>query len=291
MRRLPLRLTLQPLLATRTPSHGDCFEHGFHLRLPGGPAIERGDPLLAAFGAFLAWVEPEEENEEAMQSDAFEPGRVVTLVPEPFDPYDPNATAVRDAEGTLQAGALDQRGSAVAAAAREAGLEPRGLVLRERRDVTDDRRERIALFVHSPGLIRVTMPKRARVERPRRPVRPRLVLVADGRGAVRWWDPSATRGPLEVSEVPLSADLRDELERLREGFEAVAARSEGHRGFDHEMVRAELDRRAAEVWCRARTELAAHFAVGFLGSGMRSPAWTPRELYGPDGDEDDDIPF
>jgi hypothetical protein len=41
---------------------------------------------------------------EALQDDAFAPGRRLTLVREPENEYDPNAVAVWDAEQRLQAG-------------------------------------------------------------------------------------------------------------------------------------------------------------------------------------------
>ncbi|HZC75533.1 MAG TPA: HIRAN domain-containing protein [Gaiellaceae bacterium] len=41
---------------------------------------------------------------EALQAEAFAPGRRLALVPEPENKHDPNAVAVYDAERRLQAG-------------------------------------------------------------------------------------------------------------------------------------------------------------------------------------------
>ncbi len=41
---------------------------------------------------------------EALQDEAFAPGRPLALVPEPENPHDPNAVAVWDADRRLQAG-------------------------------------------------------------------------------------------------------------------------------------------------------------------------------------------
>jgi hypothetical protein len=43
---------------------------------------------------------------EALQDDAFAPGRRLTLVPEPGNEHDPNAVAVWDADRRVQAGYL-----------------------------------------------------------------------------------------------------------------------------------------------------------------------------------------
>jgi hypothetical protein len=41
---------------------------------------------------------------DALQDDAFSPGRPLTLVPEPDNPHDANAVGIWDAERRLQAG-------------------------------------------------------------------------------------------------------------------------------------------------------------------------------------------
>jgi hypothetical protein len=123
---LPLRLALEPVLPSRTPTCGDCFEYGLRLRLPDGPVLERDDPLLAAFGARVESLESDGESEEALQDSAFDPGCFVRLVAEPFDPQDPHALGVWDAEEVRHAGTLPDGAAAVVSAGAEVGLEHRG---------------------------------------------------------------------------------------------------------------------------------------------------------------------
>lgn len=295
MKPLPLRLALEPVLPSRTPTMSDCFEYGFRLRLPRGPALERNDPLLTAFGASVAWLEVEDDHEEALQHEGFDPGRPVRLVAEPFDPEDPDATGVWDAECTRQGGMLPQKVGAVVSAGEEIGLDHRGLVLSEHRSARDDRRERLGLLVYSPALVRVAIPRDAHIDRPARASRRRLVLVADESGDVRWWDPSVTGGPLEAGDLPFSQELRGELERLRDDFAALSVDADDQHGFDRiasDWEREALEEKAAALWRRARSELGRRYAVGFLGSGMKRPLWSPGQRSG-DGNADDemDIPF
>lgn len=277
----PLRLALVPILPSRTPSAGACFEYGFGLRLPGGPYLEKDDPLFDAYGAGIFWLDNDDHHDEALQHEAFDPGRRVQLLAEPFDPDDPNAVGVWDAESLRQAGTLPQHAADVVSAAVDSGLEQSGLLLVEHRAAADDRRERLCLLVHSPALVRVRIPADLRVERPPRPSRPRLVLVADGSGEVRWWDPSGDAGPLEAGDVGLSPALSGELERLRERFAALAGDGDERRGFERvelDWEREALNSKAADLWERARSELGRRYAIGFLGSGMRRPVWSPAEL-------------
>lgn len=159
----------------------------------------------------------------------------------------------------------------------------------ENRAVIDDRREGLALLVYSPALLDVEVPAE-RVARPVRPRRPRLVLVADGKGEVRWWDPSATRGPLAAEDLPLSPELREELRRLRAAHAELRNKGEAMpRGLDRldfAWERAALDSQAAAVWRRARSELGRDFAVGFMGIGMARPVWSPSDLEDDDSDYD-----
>ena len=282
------------MLALRTPATEDCFEHGFLLRLPAGPALTNDDPLLAAFGASVDWVNVSEDDEEALQADAFHPGRLVRLVAEPFDHDDPGAIGVRDDEAVGHAGTLPQKAAARVAAGRHAGLEYHALVLSELRGASDDRREQLSVLVYSPQLVRVRLPRPPRVARPVRPGRPRLVLVADGSGDVRWWDPSGANGPLQAGDLPVSEELRRELDRLRDAAAAHAARR-GDRPaverYEPDLEDDALQAVAAELWRRARSELARRYAVGFLGAGMRRPVWSPKELSADDDGESCDIPF
>ena len=67
----------------------------------------------AASGEALSWRDPRllvvklagaSYRDEALQDDAFAPGRRLALVPEPENEHDPNAVAIWDAERRLQAG-------------------------------------------------------------------------------------------------------------------------------------------------------------------------------------------
>ncbi|HKN64561.1 MAG TPA: HIRAN domain-containing protein [Gaiellaceae bacterium] len=79
--------------------------------------LERGESGYwlrdAATGDAMKWDDPRVRvvklagasyRAEALQDDGFAPGRRLALVPEPENEHDPNAVAVWDAEGRLQAG-------------------------------------------------------------------------------------------------------------------------------------------------------------------------------------------
>jgi hypothetical protein len=121
------------------------------------------------------------------------------------------------------------------------------------------------------------------------------VLVADQSGEIRWWDPSASAGPLEAGDLPTSPELTAELERLREAFAQQRAEdgaaTRGGEGLVDEWDRQRLDAQAAALWRRARSELGRRYAVGFLGAGMRRPVWTPEELDGEEPEGDFEVPF
>jgi HIRAN domain len=87
----------------------------------GGPRLriwlERGESGYwlrdAASGDAMKWDDPRVRvvklagasyRAEALQDEAFEPGRRLALVPEPQNEHDPNAVAVWDADRHLQAG-------------------------------------------------------------------------------------------------------------------------------------------------------------------------------------------
>lgn len=118
-----------------------------------------------------------------------------------------------------------------------------------------------------------------------------LVLFADGSGDVRWWDPSGSGGPVDIEAVPLSVELGEALERLREESadlctRAVVGAEDGFDRLDQRFEREGLEEEARELWLRARRELARRYAVGFLGRGMTRPVWSPDDLDDEnDGDE------
>lgn len=285
---VPLRLTLEPIIPSRTPAEHGSFEYGFRLRLPGGPLIDRLDPLLAAYGARVVSVAIREADEEPLQDPAFDPGAPIRLLAEAGDPGDP-AVGVWDDEGVRRAGRLLDRAARVVGAALECGFEQAALVLTEDREVDDDRREGLDLFVFHPAFVTVDRGPAAGFARPARVTRRRLVLVADGSGDVRWWDPSAQTGPIAAEELPMSDELARALRQLRAAYaerrQEDAGEPRGLDRFEAELDRCALDEQAAALWRRARAELGRRFAIGFLGSGMERPVWSPDEL------DDDDIPF
>lgn len=287
---VPLRLALHPLLPTRTTGHNSWFEYGFQLRLPGGPLIDRGDPLLSAYGARVTTIAVHTDDDEQLQDDAFDPGSAVRLVPDPGDDGEPEV-GVWDRDELRRAGSLLDRPAAITEAAIEVGLEQTAIVLTEDREAGDDRRSSLDLLVFHPAFVEVDTAAALEFTRPSRAKRPRLVLVADGKGDVRWWDPSASTGPIAADALPMSSELRRELQRLRAGYEELADGASEARGFDRidvSIERSVLNDRAQAIWKRARTELGRRFSVGFLGAGMDRPVWSPAEL---DDDGDDEIPF
>ena len=229
--------------------------------------------------------------EEALQHECFDPGRRVRLEPEPFKPHDPDAVGVWDPEGLRKAGELPGNTDAAVTAALEQGLPMEALVLWEERERLDRRRTGLTLLVHSPAFVAVEGLDALVYTPPPVAGRPRLVLFADGSGDVRWWDPSGSGGPVDVDAVPVSDELREALERLREDCAELQARAAvgADDGYDRLDQRAEhegLEEDARELWLRARRELARRFAVGFLGRGMTRPMWSPDELDADDDDED-----
>jgi len=286
-----LRLALTPTLASRTPSSGSVHRgHGFVLRLVDGPAIEHDDPLLRAFAAEVVELYVGAD-EEALQHECFDPGRLVRLEPEPFKPHDPDAVGVWDPEGLRKAGELPGGADAMVTAALEQGLPMEALVLWEERERLDHRRTGLTLLVHSPALVAFEGLDDLAYSPPRMAGRPRVVLFADGCGDVRWWDPSGGGGPVEVDAVPVSGELRAALERLRDDAAELYARAavgaeDGFERFEQRAEREGLEEDARELWLRARRELARRFAVGFLGRGMERPVWSPDELEHDDEAED-----
>lgn len=270
------------MLPSRTPNRGEASAHGYRLRIPRGPVIEADDPLLAAYGAAVCWVDDDDECEDALQADAFAPGRTITFGD---DPTYPGAYAAWCADEILCAGSLPQGVGAVARAAAEAGLGSRAVVLSELRDGKDHRRSRIEIFVHAPALVRVGARRPALRSFDRSPARPRLVLVVDNHGPFRWWDPSSSAGPRVADELGLSEDLRRRFAELTAAYSDAAPESD--RDFESSWERDALDARAGQLWRAARTELSRRYVVGYLGPGMKAPAWTP----GGSCATDDDIPF
>lgn len=75
-------------------------ESGFWLRdAATGDAVRWNDPRLR-----VVKVAGASYREDALQADAFAPGKRLALVPEPENEHDPNAIAIYDTEQLLQAG-------------------------------------------------------------------------------------------------------------------------------------------------------------------------------------------
>jgi len=291
----PLVLSLDPIVPLRAPQPGAVLvSSGFRLRLPDGPAVAAGDPLLSAFGARVVGLEVDVDDSEALQDDVFAPGRALTLLEEGVDEDGDPVVGVWDAAGTRRAGHLDFRAAAEVAAATDAGLAVGAVVLTEDRLRVDDRRCGLEVLVHAPAFVEVETGVAAavapHVTRPRH-VRERVVLVADGSSELRWWDPSGRGGPMDLGQVPLSSELLADLERLSAEYAALHdadVAGGAADGFERELYRSSLDARMRGLWQRARAELGRSYAIGLLGPGMTSPAWSPGEAGAPAAD---DIPF
>jgi hypothetical protein len=294
MTSLPLVLTLEPLLPTRCASgHRKEFRFGYQLRLPGGPLVETDDPLLAVFGAEAVTLEVEGGNEEAIQSATFDPGARLHPVFDSLDDDGDPVVAIWDAAELHCAGILPFQVAGRVAAALDHGLDIQLFSLEESRTALDDRRVGLRVLVSSTSMVRIKHPKHARAIRPARRVRQRVVLLADGRGRIRWWDPSGASGPAEITQMPVSSHLQAELDRLGREFETLCQRAQESQGGLSRMVldgdRAAFTERALELWKRVRAELTRDYAVGFVGPGMERPIWSPSEMSY-DGD-DVEIPF
>ena len=282
MANVPLSLALEPVLPSRVPrGGGSTLGHGYRLRLPNGPAVEDDDPLLKAFGAAVDWLE--HDDDEPLQLDVFDPGRSLRLTGEPLG----DEACVLDAEGIRCAGTIGGDAGAIACAALEHGLPIEALALCEQRDITEDRRCGLRLLVFSPALVELDGCT-AEYRRPKRPTRRTLVLFADATGDLRWWDPTASGGPVDVQDLPFSVELATAFADLRESYaEMVGAKvDEGFDRLEHNWTREALEQDARALWLRARIELGRRFAVGYLGPGMQRPVWSAESAEG-----DDEIPF
>lgn len=290
---LPISLTLHPLLPARAPEPGGTdLTFGFQLRLAGGPGLLGKDPLLAAVGANVVRLAAPPDHEEALQDDAFDPGRRLSLRAQGVDDDSDVLIAVWDADGTRQAGFLPYPVSATVAAALDRGLSVEGIVLAEGRALLDDRRLGIELLVHATELVRVDHDPALAIARPQRPARTRVVLLADGTSELRWWDPTGAAGPMAIGDLPVSAELTSELQRLSSELVRAAADDEAPEdfveGIERDYARSALQARTRELWHRTRRELGQRYAIGLLAPGMTRPAWSADEL---EEEPDPDIAF
>jgi hypothetical protein len=290
---LPLVLTLEPLLPTRSPSgQRKEFRFGYQLRFPGGPLIEADDPLLAVYGAESVWLIAS-GHDEAIQSAAFDPGARLRPVYESMDDDGDPVVAIWDADELHRAGVLPFQVAARVAAALEHGLDVQLVSVDESRTALDDRRVGLRVLVCSSAMVRVRQSRRARAIRPSTRVRRRVVLLADGKGQVRWWDPSVQNGPAEVAQLPVSSQLQAELDRLASECATLGQRvEESHGGISRmelDWDREAFTAQALGLWKRVRAELGRDYAVGFVGPGMERPVWSPAEAS--HDDDQDEMPF
>ncbi len=266
---------------------------GYELRLPDGPGLAPDDPLVGAFGMVFETLVQRDESQEIFQARSFDPGRTVSLRTEGFDEDGDVVVGVWDTEDVLRAGELSYSTAARVADAREYGLELTGLVLHEGRSAGEGRRESLEVLVYPEKLVRIDVEAGGPLQRPEVRTRPRLVLLADGPGPFRWWDPSGEHGPLALDELPVSTGLATEIDRLR-ALRESAEEDEDPEDFVEDMERnwrrSSVDESTRIVWQRARAELGRQFAVGLLARGMDHPVWRPEELP-EDNDEDFEVPF
>jgi hypothetical protein len=90
--------------ATETDA-GERFDgSGFQLRDGEGRALAWDDDTLAAEGVTIFGVAGVSYRLDAAQSDAFAPGRLLSLVPDPENEFDPNAIGVWDEQRREQVG-------------------------------------------------------------------------------------------------------------------------------------------------------------------------------------------
>lgn len=268
-----LSLALDPVLPSRVPRDGHSTQgFGFRLRLPDGPAIEHDDALLHAFGAFVDWVEYEDDG--ALQHESFDPGRALQVVADPFD----DELCVLDETGVRAAGTLGGEAAAIARAALDYGLAPAALALWEVRGVDDDRRCGLRVLVYEPRFVTVATGAAAH-PRPTRSRRPRLLLLADATGDLHWWDPAAEGGPIDVHDLPFSGELADAFTTLREEYTSLLGGpvDDGYDLLEIGWARDALEERTRALWLRARRELRGRFAVGYLAPGMERPQWAEPE--------------
>jgi len=124
---------------------------GYWLRdAASGDALSWDDARLAAAGARVLPVAGTSHRSEALQDEAFAPGRPLRLVAEPDNEYDANAIGVWDAEQHLQVGYVPAEHAA------ELELPLRALALWEWRD--EDRRVGLRMLI-APDAVWIGRPR------------------------------------------------------------------------------------------------------------------------------------
>jgi hypothetical protein len=284
----PVALDFEPIVPLRTPiGRSRRVRRGYRLRLVDGPAVARNDPLLRALGAVVGDVRS--DGDPALDDERFAPGRVVTPVVDDIDPDGEARVTIWSGDRRVRAGYLNDPAAAVVRAAVEHGVDLCTVVLNEALSLRGERLEAEVLFapattveLRDPGAL-PDVPGRAR--RPRR----RLVLIFDESGPPRWWDPAGEAGPVSVTDLPMSSDLRAALRRLSDDWVRISEATidaSGFDGFDAMFDRQRVLHDARRLWLQARRELSREYLVGIREPGMDVPRWWP-----PAESSDEEIPF
>jgi hypothetical protein len=284
-RRVPRRsarlaLALEPFLPNRAFEVEDQhIRYGYDLRLSGGARVSSRDPLLRAFGAEIATVDPSSSQLGDLQHEDFSPGNEVSLAAE-HGADGAGVMVVRDVSQVRCGGRIDGDSAAVALAAISQGLEQNAVVLDEVRSTVDDLRLRVRVVIHAERFVRLNHRSAAPYMRPT--MRRRLLLIVDSDYGVRWWDDHASIGPAPLDHVPISDELRNAHRALRRAAKKLhKKRAERSTRVDrYEVRRSEdrLERRAQRLWLIARKELGHEYLIGFIAPGMGEPVWTPQQL-------------
>lgn len=269
------RLTLkaEPILPLRPrDSAPSDVDRGFALRIPGGPRLGLDDPLLAGAGIrTFKWTS--QDREAAFQHPAFSPGAslLLALVPDLSD--DTHLLAVRAIGVSAQLDVADWCDAEPVVAMLRTGLSMGAIALAETVSYPDEIRVSLTVLVYPQGLVTVRMHDPAGSAR--LTVRPRVVLVADGKSPLGWWDPVGDLGPADLRALPISAELAEGLELQELAIASV------HQAGRPKPARKALQRRQQQfldghrpLYVKARRELGHAYTVGFLGRGMQAPIWS-----------------
>jgi hypothetical protein len=121
------------------------------------------------------------------------------------------------------------------------------------------------------------------------PRRRRVVIVVERDGSRRWSEATGAAAPLELDELPLRADLLDELRELDSKWRATLADDhDGEAFFLGDWAIDDLECRGRAIWRRIRSGLGAEFCIGW------KPPHAARPIYAEDsgsGPNDDYLPF
>ncbi len=134
---------------------GEVWVAGYNVIDPeSGRYLARDAPELAARGVRVAGVAgAAAHHAAALASDAFDPGKRLTLRRDAANPHDPNAIAVCDAAGAEQAGFVPRELAAELAGELDAGRPWSAIVLRERRRSPRDPRSGLTMLLAPAGAI------------------------------------------------------------------------------------------------------------------------------------------